>query len=529
MSQSDTYPRVEVQASDQRGRFRRALDTLQDTIRQPVETVTRSAVLNVARSGIEDIDPPDDIDEYVDLYYDVGAIRKNLNEFTDDVTAPGIRVSHPNESVEDYFNGGDNAPDGAPPGGFLEEAYINDEKRQSLDLALDHSTIDRWRRGTVLLVNVYADPGDEESIISGFTFVRPETVSARTYKNTNQLVVPDPDDPENADVDFETTPRGEAAAYVQFDEESIIGRRRRRREEALGTFGEDDSSVYLSQNDVTKLTLDQDIGGDSQEDGVFGESVIRSISDEATQYNAVKRLLEEAVKGKAWGLWTAQMNPMLIDAGDEKILIEWEDDDIQSTETEIENIGPGSVLTTDAKIDLERHDGEVPNIEWMLRLYLRDIVDPLPAPFYKHSQADEINQFVTDEQQEDYQERIQKERRIQAEAYESVLRQVVERHPELDNADELSVEIAPESDDSPIRTLSQEDIEKIQTYMAAVQMAAPADEPTMLMSEGEIRELVLQLPEEMPEEVAQELDMTDPDAMARSVEDITESYAEADD
>ena len=529
MSHPDTLPRVEIQSQDSRGRVRRALDTLQDTIRQPVETVTRSATLKVARSGIEDVNAPEDIDEYVELYYDVGAIRKNLNEFVDDVTAPGIRVSHPDDSVADYFNGGEDAPDGAPAGGFLAEAYINDQKRQPADLALDQSTLDRWRRGTVMLVNVYADPDDPESIISGFTFVRPETVSARTYKNTNQLIEPDPDSPENADVDFETTPRNEAAAYVQFDEQSIIGRRRRRREESLGTFGEKESSVYLSQNDVTKLTLDQDIGGDNQEDGVFGESAIRSISDEATQYNTIKRLLEEAVKGKAWGLWTAQMNPMLIDAGDEKILIEWDDQDIQNTEQEIEDIGPGSVLTTDAQIDLERHDGSVPNIEWLLRHYLRDIVDPLPAPFYKHSQADEINQFVTEEQQEDYQQRIQKERRVQAEAFESALRQVVERHPDLENPDELSVEIAPESDDSPIRTMTLEDIEKIQTYMAAVQMAAPADEPTMLMSEAEIRELVLQLPEEMPDEVAQELDMTDPDAMSRSVEDITESYAEADD
>ena len=529
MSQADTYPRVDVQTEQRKGRLRRALDTLQDTIRQPVETVTRSAVLKVARSGIEDVNPPDDIDEYVELYYDVGAIRKNLNEFVDDVTAPGLRVSHPDDSVEAYFNGGDEAPDGAPAGGFLAEAYINDQKRQPLDLALDQSTLDRWRRGTVMLVNVYADPDDPESIISGFTFVRPETVSARTYKNTNQLIEPDVESPENDGIDYELTPRGEASAFVQFDEQSIIGRRRRRQDRPLGTFGETSSSVYLSQNDVTKVTLDQDIGGDRQEEGVFGESVIRSISDEATQYNQIKRLLEESVRGKAWGLWTAQMNPMLIDAGDEKILIEWDDRDIQDTEKEIENIGPGSVLTTDAQIDLERHDGEVPNIEWLLKHYLRDIVDPLPAPFYKHSQADEINQFVTDEQQEDYQQRIQKERRVQAEAFESALRKVVERHPDLDAADDLSVEIAPESDDSPIRTLTTEEVEKIQTYMAAVQMAAPADEPTMIMSEAEIRELILQLPEEMPDEVAQELDMTDPDAMTRSVEEITEQYAEADD
>lgn len=497
-SDSRETARVEIDTADDRGRLRRMWDTLQDTIGQTAETVTRSASLKTASGNVEDIDPPEDIDEFVDLYYEIGLIRKNLGDFVDDVTEPGLRVSSPDDATQDYFMGGDAAPEGAPENGFLSECFLFDERRQPFRKGLTKSVRDRWVRGTVLVEYLKADPEESESIITGFKFVRPETVSARTYENSTQLI--DPDDTENADI---TTKRDEAAAFVQFDEKSVLGRR-------LGTdlFTSDDTSIPLSQNDVLKMTLDQDIGGEDAEDGVFGVSVIRAIKDDAEEYRSIKRDLTEIIKGKAGGLWTLQMTPEVLDYGDRVEVIEWDDDAISDMEDEVDDIGPGDALTADAPIDLKRHDGEVPALEWALKHYARDIIDPLPAPFYKHAQADEINQFVTDDQQEDYQDRIASERAFQSEQWQIAFREVARRHPDLES-DELTVTIEPRDDESPIRSLDDETIDKIATFADALDKLSGQSDPVAIWGREALRELVLMLPAEEDLEDTLEADALD--------------------
>jgi hypothetical protein len=485
MSTSDDIDRVEIDTSDQsRGRLRRAWDTLQDTVRQPVETVTRSTTLQTASGDVEDIDPPEDIDEFVELYYEVSPIRKNVNEFVSDVTAPGIRVQSPDDATEAYFHGGDDAPDAAPEGGFLSECFVFDERRQPFGKGLELSVRDRWVRGTVLVEYLKDDPEDEDSIITGFKFIRPETVSARTYDNRTQLVKPD--DTDAADM---TTKRDEAAAYVQFDEESILGRRTGR-----DLFTDDDTSIPLSQNDVLKLVLDQDIGGDNPEAGVFGESIIRACKDDADAYRNIKTDLRKAIRGKAWGIWTLQMTPEVLDLGDSYEVIEWNQDNVDSAEREVDDLGPGDALMTEANIDLERHDGDVPDLEWALKRYARDIIDPLPAPFYKHSNATDINQFVTKDQQEDYQELIRDARGYQAAQWETAFREVARRHDDL-QADGLTVTIEPDEDASPITSLDEGTIDKIATFAEALDTLSGQLPATDVFGEATIRELVAMLPE----------------------------------
>jgi hypothetical protein len=481
---NDSFDRVEID-THQPGRLRRAWDTLQDTLIQPVQTVTRRATLNTTTGTVEDIDPPEDLDELVALAYDIGFIRKNLSEFTADVTEPGVRVQSPHEPTEAYFMGGGGAPDSAPEGGFITEAYVIDEKRQHINRCLDLTVLDRWRRGTVLVEYVYEDPADPDSKITGFTHIRPETVSARTYENTNQLIAPD--DTENADM---TTPRDEAAAFVQFDEESILGRRTGRR-----LFTRDDTSIPLSQNDVLKQTLHQDIGGDDPEAGVFGESIIRSIKDAAEEYRSISRDEAEAIKRMAFGVHTAQFNDYVIDAGDEHILVEWPEEDIDSATSKVEDLKPGEVISTDAKVELERFAPDLPDLDGPMRRRAREIVDPLPAPFYKHSFADEINQFVTEDQRADYQDLIKSERGYQANSWTDAFRDVAQRHPDL-QAEGLEVTIEPDEEDSPILSLSDDDVKRIETFASAMaDLFGPGGAPSYV-DERTLLELILQLPPE---------------------------------
>jgi hypothetical protein len=381
--------------------------------------------------------------------------------------------------------GGDAAPESAPDGGFLSEAFVIDEKRQSFDRCLELTVKDRWRRGTVLVEYLYNDPEDTESIITGFKHIRPETVSARTYENTNQLVAPD-----DTDASDMTTPRGEAAAWVQFDEQSILGRRLRSR-----LFTDAETSIPLSQNDVLKQALDQDIGGEDPESGVFGESILRSVRDAAEEYRTISRDEAEAIQRIAFGVHTAQFNDHVIETSAGPQLISWNDEDIAKATTKLENLQAGEVITTDAQVDLERFAPDLPDLDRPMRRRIREIVDPLPAPFYKHAFADEINQFVTEPQRADYQELIRSERLYQAQSWEAAFRRVAERHDDL-TADGLRVTIEPDEEASPVLSLDDEQMARLESFAGAMSDlfgpgGAPAyvDEETLLTT-------VLQLPEE---------------------------------
>jgi len=72
------------------GRIRGTMDALAQRLRQPVETVTRSSRLFIESGGVDDINPPEDIDELHDLYREIGIIRGNINQFVRDVVAPGV-------------------------------------------------------------------------------------------------------------------------------------------------------------------------------------------------------------------------------------------------------------------------------------------------------------------------------------------------------------------------------------------------------------------------------------------------------
>ena len=487
---SDTYDRAEIDTTTSRGWLKRQIDTLQ-SLRQRAETVTRSATLNITSGNVEDVDPPEDIDELHDLYKEIGLIRKNINTFVSDVIEPGARVEAEDDTTQAYFEGGENAPESAPDDGFLSEAFMLDEKRQPFITGLKITVTNRWTRGTILHEFLKQEEDNPESIITGFKHIRPETVSARTYPNTNILI--DPEDTENADM---ITPRGEAAAYVQFDEQSILGRRLKRDNSLSNTpFGTQEASVPLSQNDVLKQTLDQDIGGSDPESGVFGESIIKAIKDDAEEYRSIKRDGTTAVKKKAWGIWTFEFGPEVIEAGDETIVLEWDDDQIQSAESTLKNLGPGDYFTSDAKIGLDRHDGDVPELEDMLSHYVDDIIAPLPAPKYLTAHEGDINQFVTEAQDPRYQKLINEERSYQEREWTRAFRLIAERHPDLDPTG-LKLKLEPPKDDSPIMSLDDDTVDRISTFADALDKVSGNSDPVAIFGEQTIRELILQLPEE---------------------------------
>jgi len=441
------------------GPIRGRVEALAERLSQSVETVTRNSRIFIESSEVDDLNPPEDIDEYHDLYREVGIIRGNINQFVRDVVGPGVRIEAEDDDTEAYFTGefDGQAPDYAPQGGFLSEcAVIAGERNKPFYPYLKASVVQKWTRGTVLheYLKSKEEKSDPEFQIQGFKHIRPETVSARTHSNTNILISPD-----ETDIADETTKRGEAAAYVQFDDTSIVGQR---------NGGIDNEEIPLSQNDVLKQVIDPDIGGDDAlEDGVFGDPPMAAVSKDADEYREIKRDRARAIKTKAWGVWSAQFNTEVTEAGDEIILEEWDSDDQDDWVDDVDGLGPGDIIGHDGSIELDQWEPTLPDLETEMQHYVDDILAALPAPKYATAHGEQITQHVTGEQGENYQDLVEEERKAQEQEWTQAFREVAERHPELNPAG-LKVKIQPPESSNPVAELDDEEIEKMEQFMSAL-------------------------------------------------------------
>lgn len=497
------------------GPIRGRLEALQQRLSQSAETVTRSSRLFVENTNVDDLTPPDDIDEFHKLYRELGIVRGNINQFVRDVVGPGIRINADDATTEAYFTGehpdeDETPPDFAPSGGFLENcAVIAGERNRPFYPYLKSSIVQKYTRGTALHEYLKSDDekDDPESQIQGFKHIRPETVSARVHANTNILLAPD-----ETDIAGETTRRNEAAAYVQFDDQSILGER-------VGGFDED--WVALSQNDVLKQVNDADIGGDeATEDGVFGTSPLEAAADDATHYREIKQNRAEAIKTKVEGVWVAEFNTEVVEAGDEIILTEWEDDEQDEWVSKVDDLGPGSIIGHDGSITLDQWEPSLPNLEADLQHLVDDILAPLPAPKYATAHGDDITQHVTNEQDESYQDLIEEERKAQGRDWTQGFREVADRHPRLNPAG-VEVLIAPKESSNPVAELSDEEIERMEQFMSALDNGLGDVPVDMVLDLQSFLQTTMDLPDEVfageeadADEAAADLEGKLEDAMA---------------
>jgi hypothetical protein len=474
------------------GPIRGRLEALQQRLTQTTETHTRTRTprLVVNNSNVTDLTPPGDIDEYHDLYRSVGIIRGNINQFVRDVVEPGIRIHADDPKTHAYFTGDPNddadVPEFAPAGGFVENcAVIAGERNQPFYPYLKTSIVQKYTRGTALHEYLKRDDDKTEPKprIQGFKHIRPETVSARVHEGTNILLAPD-----ETDTTTETTPRGEAAAYIQFDDDSILGHRRD---------GFDENSVALSQHDVLKQVNDPDIGGnDTTEDGVFGTSPIEAISDDAFDYREIKRNRAEAIKAKVEGVWVAEFNTEVVDAGDEIILTEWDDNEQDDWINDADDLDPGSMMGHDGSITLDQWEPSLPALDDDLQHLVDDILAPLPAPKYATAHGDDITQHVTGEQGDAYQDLIGEERRAQSRDWTQAFRDVASRHPRLD-ASGVEVRLAPAASSNPVAELSEEEIERMEQFMSALDSGLGDVPVDMVLNVEEFLKMTMDLPDEV--------------------------------
>lgn len=469
MTPSSTRPRPRPR------RFVAALQNSLNRLWQTTETVARTARIDISGGQVDEIDPPSDLDEYWDTYQSTGIVRANIDQFTGDVVEPGARVEAEDEDTEKWFNDE-----------FLPKCFIHaGERHQPFTAGLKNAVKNRWIRGTYMAELLKQDRENPESPITGFYPIRPETVYPQVEANKNILIRPGDTDLEG----IELTPRGEAAAYIQFDDRSILGRR---------LTGFDQGSIPLSQNDVLKQVLDPDIGGaQTDEQGIFGSSILESIATDIEEYNQTKRDRFAAIRNKAYGIWLANFSKEVLELGENEVeVVEWSDSDQDSFMDQVGDLSAGDVVSADGPIDFKKFESTVPDLKPTLNHYVDDITAPLPAPKYSVGFEKDINQFVTERQEKRYEKLVKEERRYQERKWTWAFRKVAENHSGLDPTG-VQVRIEPRKDDSPIMSLSIEEIEKIKTYSEALDLlAGPKQGPGTFIEDDVLRDLVAQLPED---------------------------------
>jgi hypothetical protein len=395
--------------------------------------------------------PRSELKRYRRLYETCALIRSPINQLASDVTADGVRFTAESDETQSELES------------IAENiALVGGESRHVIELIEQLSvTTDVAGESPTELVPA----SEDRDRIAALRVVPPESLTYVT--KPGQAVLVDPEDTDLDDVVL--TDEGTAAAAVQrkgsIDERGL------------------DTDMFV------RLVRDPNPGT------VRGSSVIEPVADRA---DALKKKLEDAesaISSKAHGLWFAGAEPLIINGPDGDEVREPDADVTDGLPDAIAKSDPGDVITHDGQVGLDRLDGEVADLSDHLTHDVNEIVAAMPAPRYTLGAFDEsINRRVTQEQRPIYESAVkQRKRRI-----EGVLSPVFAEIAEQRGYDPagVAVSLEPPEDDSPVRSLSVEQSEVMLNVARSVKAVSGARDPTTLVEENSILDLVLQMPEE---------------------------------
>jgi|GEM_PF-6496283 len=514
-------------------RISRGWDALSTRLRQTVETRVRRPRLSRTQREVEAVGPGENIADYWETVETTPIIRTSLLNFAFDVAEPGLRLDA-DGVVEEYLR----------EHWLPQAAVLNGERHKPFDPLIPMATVQRWGRGGFMLEHVRRDPQDPDSLITGVNPIRPETGVFQTIENKNILVEPGDVDggrisPERtvsvesarqrtgnlSETEVVMTARDEPAAFIQWHPDAVVTR-------------DDRNYIPLSVNDFTRTVF----GGDVHE--LWGTPVTETVDDDVTGFKNILRAHEEAILRKGWGLWAIGFGRDVLEyeeGGGTTVteIIEWSEGDQEDWVNEhLDDMGPGDIITHDGAIEMQNLDSEVPDVIDDLEFYVSNITAAMPTPKFVVGFEENVNQFVTEGQTERYELLRNTERQSLAtfftELFEVVIDQnLVKNSHEIDGREfsvdsdfDLDVRIEPSSEESPILSLTESQIEKVAVWMDALSDASGSMEPSMLVDEAVLRELILQLPENSGPDVDDRvLDEDDEDVQAQ-VEELEEQFEE---
>ncbi|NHX41398.1 MULTISPECIES: phage portal protein [Haloarcula] len=338
---------------------------------------------------IDTITPDDeDLEKFWDQYQVCALVRVPIRMYGEDITEPGHRIEADSDELEDDMEE------------WLDEcAIINGEADHSITELWDSCITQKEVRGTALVEIVPKLNNSDE--MWGFRMINASTVNAYTYDNKAVLIRPDDIDQEDA----VTTPRGEAAAYGQWDNDAIAGPFDSRK------------TIFLSQNDVLKMVQDGDTGD------IFGTSSVAPVSSEIDELRQMLDDLSSAVHSKGYPHWIFKLGEPNGDVSDPRAGI-WPDEEMKNYQMSHKegNWSTGQKDFVPGDVDVETISSDVPEIEQLLDWYVEQIISAMPTPKYKIGHADSVNRDITKTQQEQYERKVKGERRRLEDMFEPTIK-----------------------------------------------------------------------------------------------------------
>lgn len=373
---------------------------------------------SIMSGDVERNKPPQDaLDKYWRQYESTGIVRKSINTYTNDIIEPGYTVVSDDENLQQRMNSW-----------LSEAAILNGEQDKPFIRLLEDVIRQREVRGTAL-VEVVPQQSNPDGIW-GFRLINVESVSAIEREDTGTLVRPDETELEDVPI----TKRGEAAAYIQYDDAAYAG-----------PFDEDD--VALSQNDVVKLVLD----GDAYD--IFGTSRLESCSKDIEIRDKVLEDNAEAIAAKGYPHWIFKMgepNP----SEDNPRRGVWPDDKIQQLRNEHKSsnfsAGQKDFLPGDVSVDVVH--GETADIKPTIKHHTEEILAAMPTPKFMVGHADAVNRDITQEQYDVYKTQVRKARRqLEGEFLPVLKRKAREWGFDGDAVESLELRIERQTQESPLK------------------------------------------------------------------------------
>lgn len=419
-----------------------------------------------------------EIEDFVADYKQCPLVSIPLDNFASDVMEPGIRIELPDEDSSD------SELDDDLEDWLSEAAIIGGEFGGDTATLMESQVRDNRLRGTGMTEVVY-DNAEQKNAIAGFLNFQSETVAAYTRPGKSILIQPDDTDIEidqhNRSVPA-TTPAGEAAAYVQYDD----------------YLGSEKGEVPLSTEDVVKIVNNPDTGA------IMGRSDIEPVHDRVRGLLQKLTDVDEAIAAKAYKFWLFQLgsedDPMDQDKA-EKFMNAHSDDEWE----------PGNKQAVSGNVSIETISGEVPEVWDSFDFDVQFILSSLPTPKYRTGFSDNINRDVAKRQQEDYEDAIANERRKLEAAWQPVIQRKANELADGEEAPDVKLVIEPEEDESPLANPNF-DASEFKAAMSGLKQAAPGGAVEQVITPEAIVETFLKLdPDEvMPDTDEQPIDESNP-------------------